>query len=74
MDKKLLAILVCPVTKGSLIYDKKQAALISKAAGLAYPIEDNIPILLESAARELSHEEIDKLHAQEKEKSAKSTI
>ncbi|HHC74078.1 MAG TPA: Trm112 family protein [Thiothrix sp.] len=66
MDKKLLAILVCPVTKGPLIYDKQRQELIAKAAGLAYPIEDNIPILLESAARELSHEEIEQLQVQDK--------
>ncbi|MDG2252592.1 MAG: Trm112 family protein [Methylophilaceae bacterium] len=51
MDKKLLNILVCPVTKGPLVYDKKNNELISKSAKLAYPIKDNIPILLESEAR-----------------------
>ena len=51
MDKKLLNILVCPVTKGPLIYDKKNNELISNSAKLAYPIKDNIPILLESEAR-----------------------
>jgi len=51
MDKKLLDILVCPVTKGKLIYDKKNNELISNSAKLAYPIKDNIPILLESEAR-----------------------
>ena len=51
MDEKLLKILVCPVTKGPLIYDKKNNELISRAAKLAYPIKDNIPILLESEAR-----------------------
>ena len=51
MDKKLLNILVCPVTKGPLIYDKKNNELISSSAKLAYPIKDNIPILLESEAR-----------------------
>ena len=53
MDKKLLDILVCPVTKGKLIYDKKNNELISNSAKLAYPIKDNIPILLESEARVL---------------------
>lgn len=43
MDKKLLEILVCPVTKGALIYDKDKQELISKAARLAYPIRDNVP-------------------------------
>jgi|TARA_B110000971_G_C19905884_1_gene452210 uncharacterized protein YbaR (Trm112 family) len=51
MDKKLLDILVCPVTKGPLVYDKKNNELISNSAKLAYPIKDNIPILLESEAR-----------------------
>ena len=51
MDKKLLNILVCPVTKGPLVYDKKNNELISKSAKLAHPIKDNIPILLESEAR-----------------------
>ncbi len=51
MDQKLLNILVCPVTKGPLIYDKKNNELISSSAKLAYPIKDNIPILLESEAR-----------------------
>ncbi|MDB4042133.1 Trm112 family protein [Methylophilaceae bacterium] len=51
MDEKLLKILVCPVTKGPLIYDKKNKELISRSAKLAYPIKDNIPILLESEAR-----------------------
>ena len=53
MDKKLLNILVCPVTKGPLVYDKKNNELISKSAKLTYPIKDNIPILLESEAREM---------------------
>ena len=47
MDKNLLKILVCPVTKGPLIYKKEQNELISKSAKLAYPIKDGIPILLE---------------------------
>ena len=59
MDKKLLEILVCPVTKGTLIYDSKKNELISKAAKLAYPIKDDIPIMLEREARELSEEELE---------------
>ena len=51
MDKKLLNILVCPVTKGPLIYDKNNNELVSNSAKLAYPIKNNIPILLESEAR-----------------------
>ena len=54
MDKKLLDILVCPVTKGPLIFDKKNNKFISKSAKLAYRIEDGIPILLESEARKIS--------------------
>jgi uncharacterized protein YbaR (Trm112 family) len=53
MDKELLKILVCPVTKGPLVYDKKKNELISNSAKLAYPIEDGIPILLEDEARKL---------------------
>ena len=54
MDKKLLDILVCPVTKGPLTYYKKKDELISKSAKLAYRIEEGIPILLESEARKIS--------------------
>ena len=51
MDKKLLDILVCPVTKGPLTYDKEHQELISKSARLAYPIRDGIPVMLEEEAR-----------------------
>jgi len=61
MDKKLLEILVCPVTKGPLIYDKDNQELISKVARLAYPIRDGIPVMLENEARSLSNEEVEKL-------------
>ena len=54
MANNLLRILVCPVTKGPLIFDKKNNELISKSAKLAYRIEDGIPILLESEARKIS--------------------
>jgi len=57
MDKKLLDILVCPVTKGKLIKVKNE--LWSTQAGLAYPISQGIPVMLESDARSLSQEEID---------------
>ena len=57
MDKKLLDILACPVTKGPLIYDQEKNELISTAAKLAYPIKDDIPIMLEEEARELTLEE-----------------
>ena len=56
MDQKLLKILVCPVTKGPVIYDKKNSELISSSAKLAYPIRDSIPILLESEARVIGSE------------------
>lgn len=61
MDKKLLDILVCPVTKGSLKYDKKTQELVSKSARLAYPVRDGIPVMLEEEARELTPEEVEKL-------------
>lgn len=59
MDKKLLDILVCPVTKGPLIYDKEKQELISTSAKLAYPIRDDIPVMLEDEARPLADEELD---------------
>jgi uncharacterized protein YbaR (Trm112 family) len=57
LDKNLLEILVCPVTKGPLIYDKERAELISISARLAYPIRDDIPVMLEEEARTLTNEE-----------------
>ncbi len=57
MDAKLLQILVCPVTKGPLIYDKKANELISQSARLAYPIRDGIPVMLEDEARKLEEHE-----------------
>lgn len=59
IDRKLLDILVCPVTKGPLIYDKEKSELISKSAKLAYPIRDGIPIMLEDEARPLRDDELD---------------
>ncbi len=59
MDKRLLEILVCPVTKGPLIYDKKKQELISRSARLAYPIRDGIPVMLEDEARRLSSDEVE---------------
>jgi uncharacterized protein YbaR (Trm112 family) len=61
MDKKLLDLLVCPVTKGPLVYDRERGELLSKAARLAYPIRDGIPIMLEDEARELTEEEVGRL-------------
>lgn len=61
MDKKLLEIMACPVTKGPLIYNKEKQELISKSARLAYPIRDNIPVMLEEEARTLTQEEVEQL-------------
>lgn len=57
MDTKLLELLVCPVTKGPLVYQRDTQELISRSARLAYPIRDGIPIMLENEAREISEEE-----------------
>jgi uncharacterized protein YbaR (Trm112 family) len=57
VDAKLLEILVCPVTKGPLIYDRQRQELISKPARLAYPIRDGIPVMLEEEARRLEPSE-----------------
>ena len=56
-DPKLLEILVCPLTKTTLVYDREKGELISKAAGLAYPIRNGIPIMLPGEARELTEAE-----------------
>jgi uncharacterized protein len=56
-DPKLLEILVCPVTKGTLIYDKDRQELISRQAGLAYPIRKGVPIMLVGEARQLTEAE-----------------
>ena len=58
MDTKLLELIVCPVTKGRLEYDREKQELISRSARLAYPVRDEIPILLESEARTLSDAEL----------------
>jgi uncharacterized protein len=57
MNPKLLEILVCPVTKGPLVYDKQNQELISKSARLAYPVRDGIPVMLEDEARRLQEHE-----------------
>jgi len=57
IDDKLLSILVCPVTKAPLEYDKDKQELICKASGLAYPVRDGIPVMLESEARQLTADE-----------------
>lgn len=56
-DPKLLEILICPVTRTTLHYDRDRQELISKAAGLAYPIRGGVPIMLAAEARELSDAE-----------------
>ncbi len=53
VDPKLLEILVCPVTRSTLSYDKDAQELVSKSAGLAFPIRDGIPIMLPDEARQL---------------------
>lgn len=57
MDPKLLEILVCPLCKGPLVYKKPQQELICKADRLAFPIRDDIPVMLEDEARRLPAEE-----------------
>ena len=57
MDKKLLDILACPVCKGPLVYREEEGELICKADRLAYPIRDDIPVMLEEEARQLPAEE-----------------
>ena len=53
IDPKLLEILVCPLTRSTLVYDKEKQELISERAGLAYPIRGGIPVMLPEAARKL---------------------
>lgn len=57
MNPKLLEILVCPVTKGPLVYDKQKQELVSKSARLAFPVRDGIPVMLEDEARRLEEHE-----------------
>ncbi len=61
MDKKLLNILACPLCKSSLIYKKEAQELICKADRIAFPVRDEIPVMLEDEARELSNDEVDAL-------------
>lgn len=58
LDKQLLSILVCPVSKAPLEYDRENAELVCRVSGLAYPIRDDIPVMLESEARKLGAEEL----------------
>lgn len=62
MDKNLLDILVCPICKSPLIYNKEENELICRADRLAFPIRDDIPVMLEDEARELSNDEVDALY------------
>ena len=57
IDKKLLSILVCPVSKAPVVYDEAKQELICKASGLAYPVRDGIPVMLENEARVLTTDE-----------------
>ena len=57
MDTKLLELLVCPVTKGPLVFDRDRQELISRSARLAYPVRDGIPVLLEHEARAITDDE-----------------
>jgi len=58
MDTRLLELLVCPVTKGPLEYNREKQELVSRSARLAYPVRDGIPILLENEARTLTDAEL----------------
>lgn len=58
MDSKLLELLVCPITKGPLAYDRDKQELTSHSARLAYPVRDGIPVLLESEVRTMTDEEL----------------
>lgn len=58
MDTRLLDLLVCPVTKGPVVYDREKQELISRSARLAYPVRDGIPVLLENEARTLTDAEL----------------
>jgi uncharacterized protein len=64
MDIKMLELLVCPVTKGPLNFDRERQELLSRSARLAYPVRQGIPIMLENEARTLSDDEIARLAAE----------
>ena len=57
VDPRLLEILVCPVTRTRLVYDREKQELVSRAAGLAYPIRDGVPVMLADEARPLTEQE-----------------
>jgi uncharacterized protein len=60
VDRKLLELLVCPLTKTTLVYDAAAKELISRAAGLAYPIRNGVPLMIEDAARPLNDDDLKK--------------
>lgn len=60
VDRRLLEILVCPLTKGPLIYDEEQQELISRTAGLAYPIRNGVPLMTRDSARQLEDKDYKK--------------
>ncbi|PPD00714.1 MAG: hypothetical protein CTY31_06450 [Hyphomicrobium sp.] len=61
IDAKLLELLVCPMTKTRLVYDAQAQELISRAAGLAFPIRNGVPLMIEDAARRLTDDDIKRL-------------
>ena len=61
MDPKLVELLVCPVTKGHLHYQRERQELVSRSARLAYPVRDGIPVLLEDEARALTDQELEQI-------------
>ncbi|MBS0249734.1 MAG: Trm112 family protein [Proteobacteria bacterium] len=61
VDPKLLELLVCPLTKTRLVYDASKRELLSKAAGLAFPIRNGVPLMIEDAARKLTDEDLRRL-------------
>lgn len=61
MDKKLLDIIACPICKGALVYRKAESELVCKFDRLAFPIKEDIPVMLEEEARQMSSEEIGSL-------------
>lgn len=60
IDQRLLSILVCPLTKGPLLYDRENNELISCEAALAYPVKEGIPVMLVDEARQLTDDEVNR--------------
>ena len=71
-NPRLLELLVCPVTKTRLQYDAEKQELISRAAGLAYPIRDGIPIMLADEAREINRDAAEWLDARDRRSSCRA--